>query len=101
MKFSGAVYEALGDLAQAIRYQEQHLSIAASTNDQLAKTMAYSSLGRVHQLLGNRTQAVAYLTQGLRIAEALGRRDEEVSCVPNNIFLYVLTLFFRLKLEIA
>jgi hypothetical protein len=60
-----------------VRYQEQHLSIAASTNDQLAKTVAYSSLGRVHQLLGNRTQAVAYLTQGLCIAEALGRRDEE------------------------
>lgn len=61
-----------------MRYQEQHLSVAASTNDQLAKTLAYSSLGRVHQLLGNRSQAIAYLTQGLCIAEALGRRDEEV-----------------------
>lgn len=48
-----------------------------STNDQIAKTMAYSSLGRVHQLFGNRAQAIAYLTQGLCIAEALGRRDEE------------------------
>lgn len=77
--FAGAVYEALGNFEQAVRYQEQHLSVAASTNDQLAKTLAYSSLGRVHQLLGNRTQAVAYLTQGLCIAEALGRRDEEVA----------------------
>lgn len=75
---SGAVYESLGDLDQAVHFQEQHLSIAASTNDQLAKTVAYSALGRVHQLLGNRTQAVAYLTQGLCIAEMLGRRDEEV-----------------------
>ncbi|KAI4455030.1 rapsyn-related [Holotrichia oblita] len=72
-----AVHEALGNYEQAVRYQEQHLQVAASTNDQLAKTLAYSSLGRVHQLLGNRTQAIAYLTQGLCIAEALGRRDEE------------------------
>lgn len=77
-QFSGAVHEALGNFEQAVRYQEQHLSVAASTNDQLAKTLAYSSLGRVHQLLGNRSQAIAYLTQGLCIAEALGRRDEEV-----------------------
>lgn len=68
----------MGNLEQAVQYQEQHLQIAASTNDQLAKTLAYSSLGRVHQLLGNRSQAVAYLSQGLCIAEALGRRDEEV-----------------------
>lgn len=75
----GSVHEALGNLEQAVRYQEQHLSVAASTNDQLAKTLAYSSLGRIHQLLGNRSQAIAYLTQGLCIAEALGRRNEEVS----------------------
>lgn len=73
----GAVHESLGNFEQAIRYQEQHLSVAASTNDQLAKTLAYSSLGRIHQLLGNRTQAIAYLTQGLCIAESLWRGDEE------------------------
>lgn len=73
------MYESLGNLDQAVNFQEQHLSIAASTNDQLAKTVAYSALGRIHQLLGNRAQAVAYLTQGLCIAEMMGRRDEEVS----------------------
>lgn len=78
MLIVGNVYEALGNLEQAVRYQEQHLSIAMSTNDQIAKTLAYSSLGRVHQLFGNRSQAIAYLTQGLCIAEALGRKDEEV-----------------------
>lgn len=72
------MHESLGNLERAVHFQERHLSVAARTNDQLAKTLAYSSLGRVHQLLGNRTQAVAYLTQGLCIAEALGRRDEEV-----------------------
>lgn len=74
----------MGNLEQAVQYQEQHLQIAASTNDQLAKTLAYSSLGRVHQLLGNRSQAVAYLSQGLCIAEALGRRDEEVRFSSQN-----------------
>lgn len=69
----------MGNLDEAVGYQQKHLSIASSTNDQLAKTVAYSALGRVHQLLGNRTQAVTYLTQGLAIAESLGRRDEEVS----------------------
>lgn len=75
--FLGAVYECLANYDQALFYQEKHLQIASSTNDQLAKTLAYSSLGRVHQLLGNLQQAVAYLTQGLHIAEALGRKEEE------------------------
>ena len=44
----GSVYESLGNLQAAIKYQEQHLSIAAQTNDQLAKTVAYSSLGEIH-----------------------------------------------------
>lgn len=71
------MYECLANYDQALFYQEKHLQIASSTNDQLAKTLAYSSLGRVHQLLGNLQQAVAYLTQGLHIAEALGRKEEE------------------------
>lgn len=89
----GAVYETLGDLDQAVHYQEQHLSIAASTNDPLAKTVAYSALGRVHQLLGNRTQAVAYLTQGLCIAEMLGRRDEEVLFKSFELLFPTVSLF--------
>lgn len=44
---------------------------------QVAKTLAYASLGRVHHALGNTTQAVAYLQQGLQIAEQLGRREDE------------------------
>lgn len=92
--FLGAVYEALGNFEQAVRYQEQHLQVAASTNDQLAKTLAYSSLGRVHQLLGNRQQAIAYLTQGLCIAEALGRRDEEVTRIFLNSILRKQQLFY-------
>lgn len=42
----GSVYESLGNLQEAMKYQEQHLSIAAQTNDKIAKTVAYSSLGR-------------------------------------------------------
>lgn len=42
----GTVHESLGNLEDAVKYQEQHLSVAAQTNDKLAKTMAYSSLGK-------------------------------------------------------
>lgn len=73
----GMVHESLGNFEEAVRYQEQHLSVAAQTNDKQGKTMAYSSLGRIHHALGNSHQAVAYLQQGLVLAEQLGRREEE------------------------
>jgi len=41
----GLSHESLGEYQKAIRYQEQHLSIAAQMNDRVAKTLAYSSLG--------------------------------------------------------
>lgn len=43
----GSVHESLGNLDEAVRYQEQHLSVAAQTNDKLAKTVAFSSLGKI------------------------------------------------------
>lgn len=43
----GMVHESLGNFEEAVRYQEQHLSVAAQTNDKQGKTMAYSSLGNV------------------------------------------------------
>lgn len=45
-------------------FQEQHLSVAAQTNDLLAKTLAYGSLGRIHHALQNYAQAVMYLQEG-------------------------------------
>lgn len=41
----GMVQESLGNFEEALRFQEQHLSVAAQTNDKQGKTMAYSSLG--------------------------------------------------------
>lgn len=45
-------------------FQEQHLSVAAQTNDLMAKTLAYGSLGRTHHALLNYAQAVMYLQEG-------------------------------------
>ncbi|XP_026681629.1 tetratricopeptide repeat protein 28-like [Diaphorina citri] len=40
-----SVHEAMGNLDEAIKYQEQHLSIATTSNDKLAKISAFTSLG--------------------------------------------------------
>lgn len=42
----GLSHESLGNYEEAVRHQEQHLSIAAEMNDKVAKTLAYSSLGK-------------------------------------------------------
>lgn len=47
----GLTHESLGNFEDAIQYQEQHLSIAAQLNDRVAKTLAYSSLGKEANLL--------------------------------------------------
>ncbi|KAF3849226.1 hypothetical protein F7725_015723 [Dissostichus mawsoni] len=73
----GLTYEALGKYERAVVFQEQHLSVAAQTNDLIAKTLAYGSLGRTHHALQNYAQAVMYLQEGLRLAEQLGRREDE------------------------
>ena len=41
----GLSHESLGNNEEAVRYQEQHLSMAAQLQDKVAKTMAFSSLG--------------------------------------------------------
>ena len=42
----GLSHESLGNYEEAVKHQEQHLSIAAEMNDKVAKTLAYSSLGK-------------------------------------------------------
>lgn len=60
----GLTFEALGKHERAVVFQEQHLSVAAQTNDLMAKTLAYGSLGRIHHALQNYAQAVMYLQEG-------------------------------------
>lgn len=64
----GLTYESLGNYERAVVFQEQHLSVAAQTNDLVAKTLAYGSLGRIHHALQNYAQAVMYLQEGERLA---------------------------------
>lgn len=63
----GLTYEALGNYERAVVFQEQHLSVAAQTNDLMAKTLAYGSLGRTHHALQNYAQAVMYLQEGKKL----------------------------------
>lgn len=43
----GLSHESLGNHEEAVRYQEKHLSMAAQLQDKVAKTMAFSSLGKL------------------------------------------------------
>jgi len=47
----GMVHESLGNFDEAVRYQEQHLSVASQTNDKQGKTLAFSSLGKQYLFL--------------------------------------------------
>ena len=53
----GLSFESQADFEEALNHQEQHLSLAAEMSDRVAKTLAYSSLGRIHHALGNYQQA--------------------------------------------
>jgi len=61
----GLSYESQGNFTEALNHQEQHLSLAAEMNDRVAKTLAYSSLGRIHHALGNYPQAAQVSAQAL------------------------------------
>jgi hypothetical protein len=47
----GLSHESLLNYKEAIHYQEQHLSIAIQMGDNIAKTLAYSSLGITDKLI--------------------------------------------------
>lgn len=69
----GSVHESLGNLDEAVRYQEQHLSVAAQTNDKLAKTVAFSSLGK------NRAYKVNGLDRYVRVFDLTFLGEENTS----------------------
>lgn len=69
------MHEALGNLEEAVRCQEQQL---AAAGDRLARALALAALGRVHHARGAPHRALTYLRQGVAIADSLGRREDEV-----------------------
>lgn len=96
----GLTYEALGKHERAVVFQEQHLSVAAQTNDLLAKTLAYGSLGRIHHALQNYAQAVMYLQEGRnatnrRIADSI----RPISCVFTSSMLNTLNTFLLFSVD--
>lgn len=90
----GLTYEALGKHERAVVFQEQHLSVAAQTNDLLAKTLAYGSLGRIHHALQNYAQAVMYLQEGRNATNrSIVDSIHPISCVFISSLLNTLNTF--------
>ncbi|XP_039269541.2 uncharacterized protein LOC120344400 [Styela clava] len=74
----GAVYEAVHDHLMAIKHQEQHLFIADSLNDPLAKLTALRGIARnVLRLGSNHQRATLLLQQALLLARELGMKEDE------------------------
>ena len=69
--------DSLGDFKQAVKYHNQHLSIAKELGDRAGEGSAYGNLGNAYQSLGDFKQAVKYHNQDLSIAKELGDRAGE------------------------
>ena len=46
------LYQGLGDFKQAIKYHEQHLSIAKEVGDKAGEGRAYANLGSIYDKAG-------------------------------------------------
>lgn len=74
----GTVYEALHDHMMAIKHQEQHLFIADSQNDPLAKLTALRGVARNVLRAGtNNQRAALLLQQALLLARELNAKEDE------------------------
>jgi CHAT domain-containing protein len=67
----------MGNLAEAVGTQENHLSFANTNNNLAAKIQSLSSLGRLHFNLGQVDASVSYLQQALADTEGTDMREDE------------------------
>ena len=75
--------DSLGDFKQAVKYHNQHLSIAKELGDRAGEGRAYGNLGNAYDSLGDFKQAVKYHNQDLSIAKELGDRAGEGGAYGN------------------
>ena len=68
----GIAYDFLSDFHQAIKYFNQHLSIAKEVGDMKGEGRAYGSLGDAYTALEDPQQAMKYYKQSLSIAKEIG-----------------------------
>ena len=69
--------DSLGDFKQAIKYHNQHLSIAKEIGDKAGEGGAYGNLGNAYRSLGDFKQAIKYHNQRLSIAKEIGDKAEK------------------------
>ena len=79
----GNAYQSLGDFKQAIKYHNQHLSIAKELGEKAGEGRAYGNLGNAYQSLGDFKQAIKYHNQRLSIAKELGDKAGEGGAYGN------------------
>ena len=65
----GFIYDNKGDMAQALNYYNQGLSLRESINDRLGASRSLINIGTVYQSEGDIDKALIYLNRALKIQE--------------------------------
>jgi CHAT domain-containing protein/Flp pilus assembly protein TadD len=86
--FIGAVYRELGDLAQALTYYQQSLSLAREINDRENTASMLSDLGTVYIELKAYNQALTAFQEALQIIRQTKNRSLEIDALAGQAYLY-------------
>jgi len=73
----GILYHSLGEVARAIEYHEQALTIAREIGDRRGEGADLGNLGNAYSALGEVARAIEYYEQALTIAREIGDRRGE------------------------
>ena len=79
----GAVYDALGEKQQALKYYNQALPISQAVGDRAGEATTLNNIGLVYSDLGEEQQALKYYNQALPILQAVGDRAGEATTLYN------------------
>ena len=79
----GLAYRALGEVARAIEYHEQALTISREIGDRRGEGADLGSLGLAYSALGEVARAIEYYEQALTIAREIGDRRGEGAWLGN------------------
>jgi CHAT domain-containing protein len=84
----GIAYDALGDYAKSIKYQEQRLVIAREVKDRQGEGYALGNLGVTYHSLGNYARAIEYHRQSLVVMREVKDRRGEGQSLGNLASAY-------------
>jgi tetratricopeptide (TPR) repeat protein len=84
----GAVYAALGEKQQALRYYEQALPLSRQVGNRPGEATTLSNIGGVYAALGEKQQALAYYEQAVSLFRHVGDRWHESTVRYNMAMAY-------------